>query len=186
MTILRKIGDFFLDIIQIFVIALSFFVILYLFFFQPHQVKGSSMVPNFVDGEYILTNKISYHFKEPERGDVIVFIAPKNEDYEYIKRIIGLPKETIEIKNSKVFINGKELKENYLPPDLKTNAGRFLKAGKPFSIPPNEYFVMGDNRNHSSDSRDWGTVPRANIVGKAWLCYWPLDKWGLVNRRWSR
>lgn len=181
--ILKKIGSFFLDIIQTVVIALAIFVIVYLFFFQPHQVKGNSMHPNFSNGEYLLTNKITYRFQEPKRGDVVVFTAPRNQEYEYIKRIIGLPGESIKITAGDVFINQERLEENYLPEGLKTNSGSFLKEGQVFSLPEGEYIVMGDNRNHSSDSREWGTVPRENIIGKAWLRYWPLAKFGLVKRR---
>lgn len=181
--ILKKIGSFFLDIIQTVVIALAIFVIVYLFFFQPHQVKGNSMNPNFSNGEYLLTNKITYQFQEPKGGDIVVFTAPRNQEYEYIKRIIGLPGESIQVAGGAVFINKEKLEENYLPLDLMTNSGSFLKEGQVLAIPQGEYIVMGDNRNHSSDSREWGTVPRENIIGKAWLRYWPLDKFGLVKRR---
>lgn len=181
--ILKKIGNFFLDIIQTVVVALAIFVIVYLFFFQPHQVKGSSMMPNFLNEEYLLTNKITYRLQEPKRGDVIVFRAPKNQEYEYIKRIIGLLGESIKIENGNVFIDGKKLEEKYLPKGLRTHSGNFLKEGEVFSIPKDQYFVIGDNRDQSSDSREWGTVPKENIVGKAWLRYWPLDKFGLVKRR---
>ena len=174
LKILRRIGNFLLDIIQTVVVALSLFVIVYLFFFQPHQVKGSSMMPNFVNAEYLLTDKISYRFDEPARGDVVVFKAPKNEEYEYIKRIIGLPNESIKVENGSVFINDEKLEENYLSEDLRTNSGSFLKEGQRFLIPEDYYIVMGDNRNHSSDSREWGPVPKENIVGKTWLRYWPL------------
>lgn len=182
LRILKKIGGFFLDIIQTVVVALSIFVIVYLFFFQPHQVKGNSMMLNFLNGEYLLTDKVTYRFQEPKRGDIIVFAAPKNEEYEYIKRIIGLSGETIKIEGGDVFINGKELEEKYLPKGLETRSGSFLKEDQVFSIPEGQYLVMGDNRDHSSDSRGWGPVPRENIVGKAWLRYWPLDKFGLVKR----
>lgn len=182
--ILKKIGSFFLDIIQTVVVALSIFVIVYLFLFQPHQVKGNSMYPNFLNGEYLLTDKITYRLQEPKRGEVIVFVAPKNEDYEYIKRIIGLPGESIKIEEGVVFIDGKKLEEKYLPEDVKTRSGSFLKEGQTFSIPEeDQYFVIGDNRDHSSDSREWGTVPRENIIGRAWLCYWPFGKLGLVSRQ---
>lgn len=182
LRILKKIGAFFLDIIQTVVVALSIFVIVYLFFFQPHQVKGSSMSPSFLNGEYLLTDKITYRFQEPKRGDVIVFIAPKNEEYEYIKRIIGLPGDSIRIAGGDIFINQKKSEELYLPKDLKTRSGSFLREDQLFSIPAEEYFVAGDNRSHSSDSREWGTVPRENIIGKAWFRYWPLTEFGLVKR----
>ena len=180
MEIFRKIGAFFLDFVEIVVIALAMFVIMYIFLFQPHQVKGSSMYPNFYDSEYLLTDKISYRFNQPKRGEVIVFKAPKNEDYDYIKRIIGLPGETIMISNGKTYVNGKLLKEIYLPPSMGTTGGDLWQEGKSIIVPADNYFVMGDNRNHSSDSRDWGPVPKENIIGKAWFRYWPPKQMGLI------
>lgn len=178
----KKIGHVFLDFIQTTVVALSIFVIAYLFLVQPHQVKGSSMIPNFIDQEYILTDKISYRFHEPQREDVIIFTAPNNPEYEYIKRIIGLPGERIKIERGVIFINNEQLTEDYLPDSFQTLSGRFLKEGQTYSIPDNQYFVIGDNRNHSSDSREWGSVPRSNIIGRAWFRYWPLTEVGLVNK----
>lgn len=184
--ILRLILDFILDSIETVVVSLAFFIIIYLFLFQPHQVKGNSMSTSlkksFYNGEYLLTNKISYRFNLPKRGDVIIFKAPQNENYDYIKRIIALPGETIKTKNGKVFINAKPLKESaYLPPTTYTKGGIFLKDEEEITIPQNKYFVMGDNRNFSSDSRDWGLVPKKNIIGKAWFCYWPPKKIGFLN-----
>lgn len=181
--ILRKIGAFFVDIIETIVIALAIFVVVYLFFFQPHQVRGASMEPNFYDGEYILTDKISYRFKQPQRGDVIVFKSPKNPDVDYIKRIIGLPGESITITNGHIGINQYQLDEiSYLPSDVKVNPGSFTTEDKSFKIPPNEYFVMGDNRPRSSDSREWGTVSKNDIIGKSLLCYWPINCIGFIPK----
>jgi len=182
MNFFRKVGSFFLDIIEIAVIALAMFVLMYLFLFQPHQVRGNSMYPNFHDGEYLLTDKISYRLNQPKRGEVIIFKAPKNEEYEYIKRIIGLPGDTVKIKEGKVYINDNLLKEPYLPEDYQTFAGSFGQEGEDISLPANQYFVLGDNRNHSSDSRDWGTVPKENIIGKAWFRYWPPSQMGLIPK----
>lgn len=181
MNILKKIGLFFLDIIETGVIALSIFLIIYLFLLQPHEVKGNSMVPNFEHGDFLLTDKISYRFGEPERGDVIVFKAPQNSNFDYIKRIVGLPGEAVEIKEGKFFVDGKRLEENYLPEDTYIREGKTLREGLVLTIPAGEYWVMGDNRQHSSDSREWGPVPRENIVGKVWLRYWPLEKLGKIE-----
>ncbi len=182
-TILNRIRHFFLDFIQTVVIALSIFVILYLFLVQPHQVKGNSMNPNFLDQEYILTDKIGYRFHDPQREDVIIFTSPQDPDYEYIKRIIGLPGETIKIERGEVFINGQKLAEAYLPASFQTLSGHFLKEGQTYTISEGQYFVFGDNRNHSSDSREWGPVEREKIIGRAWFRYWPLSKVGLVSKR---
>lgn len=182
MKILRKIGSFFLDLFETIVIALSIFALIYLFLFQPHQVRGSSMYPNFHDGEYLLTDKISYQFSLPDRGDVVIFKAPGNEEYDYIKRIIGLPGERVEIENGQILVNGTPLKESYLPESLPTNSGSFLKEGRIILVKGDEYLVMGDNRPHSSDSRTWGPVPKGNIIGKAWIKYWPLEEAGQIPR----
>lgn len=179
--VIKQIGAFFLDIIETVVLALAIFVIIYLFLLQPHQVRGNSMYPNFHNNEYLLTNKLSYRLGKPERGDVIVFKAPKNQEYDYIKRVAGLPGEKIEIKNGKVYINDKVLEESFLPEDYRTSGGSFWREGQEASVPEGEYFVLGDNRSHSSDSREWGVVPLENIIGKAWLRYWPLNKLGLVE-----
>jgi signal peptidase I len=179
--LIKKVGGFFLDIIETVVLALAIFVLVYLFLVQPHQVRGNSMLPNFYDGEYLLTDKVSYRLGEPGRGDVVVFKAPKNQDYDYIKRIIGAPGDRIVIRNSKIYINGEELKEPYLPEDFITSGGSFWREGEEIIIPEGEYLVLGDNRSHSSDSREWGAVPADNIVGKAWLRYWPVNRIGIVG-----
>lgn len=181
MNFFRKVGALFLDFIETVVMALAVFVIIYLFLFQPHQVRGSSMYPNFHDGEYILTDKISYRLHEPQKGDVIIFKAPRNEEYDYIKRIIGLPGEEIELLDGKVFINDQPFDESYLPKEFLTSGGSFLRANSPVSIPKGQYLVLGDNRSHSSDSREWGFVPKQNIIGKAWFRYWPPDRLGLIG-----
>lgn len=184
--ILKAIGSLLLDFFETIVTALAIFVLVYLFLLQPHQVKGNSMytllLDSFNNGEYLLTNKISYRFNDPQRGDVVIFKAPQNQDYDYIKRIIGLPEERIKIQKGKVFINDLLLDESkYLPNDSYTNAGRFIKEGEILTIPLEKYFVIGDNRSHSSDSRDWGFISQKNIIGKAWFRYWPLAKIGLVK-----
>ncbi len=179
--VIKQIGAFFLDIIETVVLALAIFVLVYLFLVQPHQVRGNSMYPTFHDGEYLLTDKLSYRLGEPGRGDVIVFQAPQNQEYDYIKRIVGLPGDRVKIKNSQVYINGEPLDESYLPGDFTTSGGSFLGEDKEIVIPEGEYLVLGDNRSHSSDSREWGDVPVENIIGKALFRYWPLNKLGLVG-----
>lgn len=140
------------------------------------------MVPNFHDGEYILTDKISYRINDPKRGDVIIFRAPHNEEYDYIKRIIGLPNDQILVNNDSVYLNGQKLSEEYLPPEFVTRGGAFLANGQTITVPEDQYFVLGDNRSHSSDSREWGFVPFDNIVGKAWIRYWPINALGIIPK----
>lgn len=180
--LIKRIGAFFLDTIETVVIALAIFVVIYLFLVQPHQVKGSSMFPNFIDGEYILTDKISSRFEEFKRGDVIVFKAPRDHEVDFIKRIIGLPGDVLKVSGGKVYINDQLLKEDYLPKDYVTNPGVFMRNNDNVIVPPNQYAALGDNRNHSSDSREWGFVKKEEIIGKAWLRYWPISQMGFVPK----
>jgi len=180
---LKGIGQFFLDFIETIVIALAIFVIVYKFLMQPHQVKGNSMFDNFHNGEYVLTNKIAYQLNDPEVGDVVIFEAPKNEDYDYIKRIVGMPGDKIMIKKGKVYINNQLFDEmGYLDSNTYTRTGSYLSEGQEIIVASDSYFVIGDNRDHSSDSREWGFVPLENIVGKAWIRYWPLNKMGMIKK----
>lgn len=148
---------------------------------QPFIVSGASMEPNFHDGEYLIIDELSYQFKEPGRGEVIVFRFPLNPREFFIKRIIGLPGETVEIKNGSVTIKqsgGKEvltLNETYIPTSFETGPDLALELKK------SEYFVMGDNRSHSSDSRMWKALPKDKIMGRALVRLWPIAKAGLVE-----
>ena len=140
------------------------------------------MYPTFKNGEYILTNLIALRTNGLQRGDVIVFQAPPDQEKDFIKRVIGLPGDTVELKNGFVYVNGKKLDESsFLKPTVKTYGGNFLKNGVPVAVPPGEYLVMGDNRTYSSDSREWGFVPLKSIVGKSFIVYWPLDKMQIVK-----
>jgi signal peptidase I len=137
------------------------------------RVDGDSMVPTLISGEYVVVNRMSYRLGNPHRGDIIVFHFPRNPAEEYIKRIIGLPGDVIEVMNGTVYINGQPLDESYL--DVKVNY-----TGK-WEVPQGQLFVLGDNRNNSSDSHDWGTVPMNYVVGKAVMVYWPPPEWGLID-----
>ncbi len=179
---LKRLGAFFLDITEVIVFAIAIFLFVYLLILQPHKIKGQSMEPNFFDGEYLLTEKVSYRLNGPKRGDVIVFKAPTGNDEEFIKRIIGLPQEKVSIKDGKVYINGHVLEENYLPGSTQTLGGFFLKEGEEKVVPEGYYFVLGDNRSASSDSRSWGFVAKEKITGRAWILYWPPQKAGIVPK----
>ncbi len=170
-----------MDIIEVFVVSMSVFIVVYLFLMQPHQVKGNSMFPTFHDGEYLMTDKVTYKTRMPKRGDVIVFKAPVNEDFDFIKRVIGEPGDRVMVKNNRVFINGKELKEEYLPPEYTTKASNYLQEGQEVTVSEGTIFAFGDNRGHSSDSREWGPVPYKNIIGRAFFRYWPLNKAGIIT-----
>ncbi len=135
------------------------------------RIDGSSMEPTLHDGEFVIINRIIYKLHPPQRGDVIVFMRDGRRDY--IKRVLGLPGETIEIRQGQVFINGQLVPEPYIK-----EAG--LYSMPPRTMGPDEYFVLGDNRNNSSDSHTWGAVPFSAIDGKAWVIYWPPQHWSLV------
>jgi len=152
------------------------------FILQPFVVEGNSMETNFHNKEFLLVDRISYKFREPQRGDVIIFRFPRNQADDYIKRIIGLPGETVRIQASQVFINNQIIYEDYLQPMSQTLIGsdpaNFLEK----TLGSEEYFVMGDNRSNSSDSRDWGMVPKANLIGRAWLTVYPFQNFSLVQK----
>jgi signal peptidase I len=175
---LKRLGGFFLDILEVDVLAFALFLFFYLLVFQPHKIDGRSMEPNFFDKEYLLTDKTKYKIlrEPPARGEVVVFTPPLERDKEFIKRIIGLPGERVGISGGKVYINGKELKEDYLPAATVTSGAFFLQDGQEVTVPEGQFFVLGDNRQNSSDSRYWGFVPAKDIIGRAWVVYWPINK----------
>ncbi len=150
---------------------------------QPFFVRGSSMVPNFHDGEYLIIDELSYNtgLRTPSRGDVVVFRYPLDPTQYYIKRIIGLPGERIVVYNNQITItnkqypNGIQLSEQYLPPSDQTHGNVDI------TLKNNEYFVLGDNRDNSSDSRIWGPVPKQMIIGRAWLRLFPVVKASTFN-----
>lgn len=177
----KRLGAFFLDVLEVVVFAIGIFFFVYLLIMRPHKIKGQSMHPNFPDGEYLLTQRVSYYLHNPERGDVIVFKPPISPDDEYIKRVIGLPGDIIKIQSGKIYVNGKLLKESYIDASVYTSGSNFLPEGKEYKVPDGMWFVMGDNRPHSSDSRAWGPITKKDITGKAWLIYWPPSLAGLVK-----
>ncbi len=178
----KRLGAFFLDIIQVVVFAIAIFLFVYLLILQPHKIKGDSMQPNFPDGEYLLTDKVTYRLGEPKRGDFIVFKAATGNDDEFIKRIIGLPGETVSITNGEVYINNKILIEPYLSDSIYTSSASFLNEGKEVTVPEESYLVFGDNRPRSSDSRVFGFITKKDITGRAWVVYWPIQSAGVVDK----
>lgn len=182
MNIIRKIYYFLLDTVQTFLIAAAVFLVIYVFLFRPFEVKGESMYPNYYDKEYVLTNLIVLRFQNPIRGDVIVFKAPPDPEKDYIKRVIGMPGDIVSLKDGNIYINDELLDEStYIKPDVKTYPGAFLSEGKTVKVPQNEYFVMGDNRLYSSDSREWGFVKKDLIIGDSMFVYWPLNRMRFIK-----
>lgn len=171
------VGSFFVELVKVVVISLAIVLPVRYFLIQPFYVKGASMEPSFYDDEYLIINEIGYRLAEPERGDIVVFKYPKQPDQYFIKRIIGLPGERVIIKDNNVIVfnkkhrEGKELDESdYLLGSEKTAGSADVTLKK------DEFFVLGDNRAHSLDSRSFGAVSRENIVGKTWFRGWPLDR----------
>jgi signal peptidase I len=156
-------------------------VVLIVFIYQPVKVEGTSMTPTLTDQERIFINKFTYKFGLGgiERGDTVVFWYPQDPTKSYIKRVIGLPGDHVKIVGGQVFVNGAALNETYVPQENRDNSS--WKDGREQVVPESDYFVLGDHRNSSSDSRMWGWVPRASIYGKAVFVYWPLDRMGRVH-----
>lgn len=170
---MRNFFIYFLEISKIVVIALLIVAPIRYFVFQPFFVMGQSMEPSFFTGDYLIIDELSYRFRSPERGENIVFKYPQNPSQKYIKRIIGLPGETVEIENGRVAVY-----KNGIPEILDESVylGDFIETSGiiKVSLDRNEYFVLGDNRSLSSDSRSWGPVPESNIIGRVFLRAWPV------------
>ena len=161
------------EIVETIALTLIIFLVIR-FAIQSYRVSGPSMLPGLQTDDYVLVNKIAYLFHAPERGDVIVFHYPLDTSEDFIKRVIGLPGDTVSLDNKTVQVDGVVLHEPYI-------SEAYNPSGKTIKVPMDEYFVLGDNRPLSDDSRDWGFVPKADLVGKAVIVYWPLSNWELIN-----
>ncbi|MBM3944128.1 MAG: signal peptidase I [SAR202 cluster bacterium] len=185
------------DLIETVLMALVIYLALQ-FSVQPYKVEGSSMHPTLQQGEYVLVNKLVYwHFSEdflirvapflsedddsniwpahpPRRGEIVIFKFPLDTSRNFVKRVIGVPGDVIEITNGVVFVNGVRLDEPYLMSHSEVCTGRYGCRG-PYEVPADTYYVLGDNRGASDDSRNWGPVPVEDIIGREWVSYWPLD-----------
>ncbi len=171
-SVWKGVGTAVRELVETLVLTLVIFLLIR-FAVQNFRIEGFSMEPNFHDGQFILVNKVEYMLKMPARGDVVVLVPPTSAERDFIKRVIGLPGDQVQITDGKVLINGKALDEPY-----PLNPGAYSTGA--VTIPPEEYFVLGDNRNNSSDSHAWGTVSVKKIVGKVWATYWPPQMIGLV------
>ncbi len=174
---LMAVGSFFWELIKVFLVAIAIIVPIRYFLVQPFFVRGASMEPNFENGEYLIIDELSYRFREPRRGEVVVFRFPHNPSQFFIKRIIGLPGDTVTVNNGQVnLLNGQyqqgvQLDESpYLSSTVRTSGQVVEQLGE------DEYFVLGDNRMASSDSRNWGKLPRDLIIGRALLRAFPFDR----------
>ncbi len=181
MRIVKSVIEFVMDILETVVFVGSLFIVMYLFILQPNQVKGASMEPSFISGDYILTSKVTYKLRPVQRGDVIVFKSPKNPDIDYIKRVIGLPGDKINFKNGEVYVNDIQLSEGYISAKTNLWEAGYSKENTPVIVPEGQIFVMGDNRPRSSDSREFGPVSEESIVGQVFYRYFPANKVGLIE-----
>jgi signal peptidase I len=157
-------------------VAMSLALIIIVFLYQPVKVEGTSMAPLLSDQERIFINKFVYRFEPIERGDVVVFWYPLDRSKSFIKRVVGLPGETIELRRGHLFLDSRELAEAYVPASFFDGS-----SYGPLQIPANSYFVMGDHRDSSNDSRMFGAVSREFIYGKAVFAYWPVDHFGSIT-----
>ena len=151
-------------------------ILIVVFVVQPVRVEGTSMQPNLADQERIFVNKFVYHLSDIQRGDVVVFWYPKDRSKSFIKRVVGLPGEVVEVRQGIVYVDGKPLQEHYLLSEYVD-----YYSYPPVKVGWDSYFVMGDHRNSSNDSRHWGCVPASSIFGKATFRYWPVSKMGVVD-----
>ncbi len=157
-------------------LAVGLAVVIIIFLYQPVKVEGTSMTPLLSDQERIFINKFVYRFEPIERGDVVVFWYPLDRSKSFIKRVIGLPGEMVEIRGGRVYVDGKRVPEPYVPPQY-ADASTY----GPIRVPPDEYFVLGDHRSSSNDSRVFGPVPSQFIYGRAVFAYWPVDHFGSLE-----
>ena len=173
---MRKFLASFLEVIEVVVIAVAAVVVIRMFLVQPFLVSGTSMVPNFENGDYVLVDELTYHIRPPERGEVVVFHDPQDYNTFFIKRIIGLPGETVKIWNNTITVtnkdnpNGMALDESYLP------TGTVTGGSESYTLSSSTYLVLGDNRPNSFDSRSWGPLPAKNVVGLVRVRLWPLTE----------
>jgi len=157
-------------------VALGLALVIIIFLYQPVKVEGTSMAPLLSDQERIFINKFVYRFEPIERGDVVVFWYPLDRSKSFIKRVVGLPGDSVEIRAGRLYVNGKELMEPYVPPNYLDGA-----SYPPLTLPEDNFFVMGDHRDSSNDSRVFGPVSRQFIYGKAVFAYWPVDHFGSLT-----
>ena len=168
----QSLKQFLVDLLETIILAVVLFLAINAVSARV-RVDGFSMVPTLQDGEYVLVNRLAYRSDMPTRGDIIVFVSPQAPNLDLIKRVIGLPGDTVRIFDGQVQINGQALQEPYI-------AAAPIYNGE-WEVPEGNLFVLGDNRNDSSDSHAWGLLPIENVIGKAILIYWPLPEWNLID-----
>lgn len=193
MSVIRGIIEFVMDILETVVFMGAMFIVVYLYILQPNQVRGSSMLPTFEDRDYIFTSRVTYKLQKPERGDVVVFRSPQNQDIEYIKRVIGIPGDTIRFtscqgdssSDCEVVVNGKTLIEKYIKSKTQLFDTSQVAKDTDIIVPDGKLFVMGDNRPGSLDSRVFGAIEESSVIGVVFLRYLPTEKAGFIKNPFS-
>lgn len=173
--------NFFLELVQVVAISLAIIIPVRYFLIQPFYVKGASMEPNFFDHEYLIIDEISYRFSKPERGDILVFHYPNEPKNYFIKRLVGLPGETVEVANGQVKIYNDEYPNGIVLDESKYLNDSYTAQTRRDTLKGDEYFVLGDNRASSLDSRFFGPIEKDEVVGRVWVRGWPLDRWKIFN-----
>jgi len=175
-SIWRSTKEFIIEIVKVVLVSLAIIIPIRYFLIQPFYVKGASMEPNFTDHQYLIIDEISYHFKEPSRGEIIVFRYPKDPRQYFIKRILGLPGEKVKIVDGKVTIFNKDYPNGVVVNEIQYLNDVYTAGNKEIELGADEYFVLGDNRAASLDSRVFGVVPKRLVIGRVWLRGWPFDQ----------
>jgi len=182
MEILKKIASIFLDTFQTILIFASILMVLYAFVIQPHQVSGQSMFPTFKDQELLLSYLLDVKQNKYKRGDVIIFHSPVEVDKKYIKRIIGIPGDRVMVLDGGVYVNGSRVDESgYLDSDVRTSGGNGMIEGQDIFVDEGFLIVMGDNRPHSSDSREWGLLAKQKVIGRSVVRIFPFSEFGIIR-----
>lgn len=169
------------NLLEVLIISAAIILLTFIFIGQPLVITGDSMLPNLKDGEQIIADKLSIKFKDIKRGEVIIVTHPEKPQIFLVKRVVGVPKDTFKIINGKVLINEVLLEEPYIDSHSTTNGGNKIKEGEAINLNKDMYIVLGDNRENSIDSRNWGTVSKTKIIGRAFIVYYPLNSIRLVR-----
>jgi len=180
-SISKIIANYLGEVIRVVLLSLAIILPVRYFLIQPFYVKGASMEPNFYDHEYLVIDEISYRFNDPDRGDIVVFKPPGQGRQHFIKRIVGLPGETIEVTRGEIKVFNSNNPEGSVLNESEYLTGVYTPGNNHVSLKQNEYFLLGDNRSSSLDSRSFGPVDESNITGRVWLRGWPLEKAGSIE-----
>lgn len=175
-SIIREAFAYVGELLRVVIISLAIIIPVRYFLVQPFYVKGASMEPNFYDHEYLVIDEISYRFRDPSRGEIVVFRYPRDPSQFFIKRVVGLPGETVEIENSKLKIYNQEYQNGAVIEEPYLDAAEIFWGETKITLAEDEYFILGDNRDSSLDSRAFGPISRGLIIGRVWLRGWPLDR----------